>query len=90
MELRTVSEESSVLEVEVAGSDDTILNLVKEQLLEYDDVEVATYVRGHPRLDTPVLKVETSSGDPKDKLEDAVKDLHDDFDTFESDFLDKT
>lgn len=90
MELRTITEEDSVVEIEVAGEDDTVLSLVREALLADDDVEVATYARGHPQLDKPKLRVETSSGDPLDKLEETVEAVRDEFDDLESDFLDAT
>lgn len=88
MELRTVTEEDSVVEIEVAGEGDTVLNLVREALLADDDVEVATYARGHPQLDKPMLRVEVSSGDPLEKIEEKVEALIDEFDDLESDFLD--
>lgn len=90
MELRTVTEEDSVVEIEVDGEDDTILNVVKEALLADDDVEVATYTRGHPQLDKPKLRVETASGDPLQKIEETVKSLRSEYDDLESDLLDAT
>lgn len=90
MELRTLTQDDTTVEIEVDGEDDTILNLVKQQLLQDDDVEVATYLRGHPRLDKPTLKVEVTSGDPVAKIEDAVSELRQEFDDLESAFLDAT
>lgn len=90
MELRTVAEEDSVIEIEVEGEDDTVLNVVREALLADDDVEVATYARGHPELDKPKLRVETSSGDPLDKIREVVRSLRSEFDDLESDLLDAT
>lgn len=90
MELKTLEQEDKQLKLEVVGEDDTILNLIKEELLEDDDVVVATYNRRHPQLDNPHIKVEVNKGDPAKKLRDVVKSLRKEFDELETDFLDAT
>lgn len=90
VELTPVEQEDGLLKIEVDGEEDTILNLLREELLEQDGVEVATYTRGHPQLDIPHFKVQVSSGDPKKALLDAVKSLRKEYDEFETDFLDAT
>lgn len=90
MELRTLTKEDKTLEVEVDGEDDTILNLVKEQLLADDNVKAATYTRRHPQLDVPRLRLTVARGDPANALTKAIKAVKKELDEFETDFLDAT
>ena len=84
MELRLVSKSANKLEIEVIGENDTLLNLLKQKLLQDATVETATYVMGHPYLDNPLFVVETKSGKPDAALKNAAKDLRAQFDEFES------
>lgn len=90
MELRTLAKEDKTLELEVEGEDDTVLNLIKEELLGDDNVSSATYTRRHPQLDTPRLRLTVVRGDPSNALKKALKSLRGTFDAFETDFLNAT
>lgn len=84
MELRLVNKTATKLEIEVIGENDTLLNLLKQKLLQDPSVETATYVMGHPYLDNPLFVVETKSGKPEQALKTAAKDLRAQFDEFET------
>lgn len=84
MELRLVNRTNTKLELEVIGENDTLLNLLKQKLLEDPSVETATYVMGHPYLDNPLFVVETKTGKPDAALKTAAKDLRQQFDEFET------
>jgi DNA-directed RNA polymerase subunit L len=84
MELRLVNKSANKLEIEVIGENDTLLNLLKQKLLEDPAVETATYVMGHPYLDNPLFVLETKSGKPDAALKTAAKELRAQFDEFET------
>jgi len=84
MELRLVNKTNTRLELEVIGENDTLLNLLKQQLIADPTVETATYVMGHPYLDNPTFVVETKSGKPDQAVKNAAKDLRAQFDEFET------
>lgn len=84
MELRLVSKTDKKMEIEVIGENDTLLNLLKQRLLQDANVETATYIMGHPYLDNPKFIVETRSGKPDAALKNAAKDLRQQFDEFET------
>lgn len=84
MELRLVSKTSNKMEIECIGENDTLLNLLKQKLLEDPTVETATYIMGHPYLDNPHFILETKSGKPDVALKSAAKELRAQFDEFET------
>ena len=84
MELRLVNKTNNRLEIEVIGENDTLLNLLKQKLLQDPSVETATYVMGHPYLDNPSFVVETKNGKPDQAVKNAAKDLRAQFDEFET------
>lgn len=84
MELRLKNKTANKLEIEVIGENDTLLNLLKQKLLEDANVETATYVMGHPYLDNPLFVVETKNGKPDAALKTAAKELRAQFDEFET------
>lgn len=90
VELRTLEKEDRSISLEVQGEDDTILNLIRQRLLEDDNVSAATYTREHPRLDNPQLDVTVVRGKPENAIEKAVKAVRKEFDEFETAFLDAT
>jgi DNA-directed RNA polymerase subunit L len=84
MEMRLASKTGNGLEIEFIGENDTLLNLLKQKLLQDPSVETATYVMGHPYLDNPTFFVETKSGKPEQALKNAAKELRAQFDEFET------
>lgn len=84
MELRLVSKTDKKMEIAFIGENDTLLNLLKQRLLEDPSVESASYVMGHPYLDNPLFTVEAKSGKAEQALKSAAKDLRQQFDDFET------
>lgn len=84
MELRLKTKTDKRVEIEFIGENDTLLNLLKQQLLADDGVETATYIMGHPYLDNPLFIVETKSGKADAALKNAAKELRQQFDEFET------
>jgi DNA-directed RNA polymerase subunit L len=86
MELKTIKKSAKELEVEITGENETILNPITEVLLQYDNVELATYMADHPESETRRLYVRVKSGKPEDALKKAVKQLEDEVKTFIKNF----
>lgn len=84
MEMRLVKKTDKKMEIEFIGESDTLLNLLKQRLLQDPSVETATYILGHPYLDNPLFVVETKSGKADAALRSAAKDLRQQFDEFET------
>lgn len=84
MELRIVNKTDKHLELEVIGENDTLLNLLKQALLADPNVDIATYVMGHPYLDTPKFTVMMKTGKPEAAVKAAAKSLRASYDEFET------
>lgn len=87
MEVRVLSKGDKSLEVEVVGENETLLNLLKQRLLASPDVESATFIVGHPLLDQPKLFVQVRKGKPETALKAAAKDIREELDKLETEFL---
>lgn len=83
MELKIIEKNDKTIEFELPGENETLLNLLKQRLLENDKVATATYIMGHPLLDKPRLFVEVSSGKAEVHVKAALKALREDFDALE-------
>lgn len=84
MELRIKTKTDKRLELEVIGENDTLLNLLKQRLLQDATVDTATYIMGHPYLDNPTFVVEVKSGKADVAIKNAAKELRQQFDEFET------
>ena len=84
MELRLVNKTATKMEIEVIGENDTLLNLLKQKLLQDPTVETATYIMGHPYLDNPLFVVEVKNGKPEQALKNAAKELRGQFDELDT------
>ncbi len=82
MELKLLNKEKDSMEIEIMGEDETLLEPLKQKLLEDENVEIATYLMGHPMLERPVLIVRVKSGKPQAALKKAAKALANDFEEF--------
>jgi DNA-directed RNA polymerase subunit L len=87
MELRVIRKEDKTLEVELIGENETTLNVLKQRLLANPDVDSATFLVGHPLLDQPRLVVHVRKGKPEAILKAAAKELREDLDKLETEFL---
>ena len=83
MEIKTIESTKDVLEIEVLGENETLLNPLKVKLLADDDVELAEYIIEHPFLTNPKIYIRTKKGEPAAALKRALKALHKEFLDFE-------
>ena len=82
MELKTIKKTAKALEIEITGETETLLNPITEVLLEYDDVDYASYLSDHPESNKRRLYIRVNKGKPEDMLKKAVKQLEDEIKTF--------
>jgi len=68
--------------VEIIGEDSTILNPIKEKLLERESVVYAEYSIEHPILSNPKLYIKTKNANPKDELKAVLKELQKEIKSF--------
>jgi len=87
MEVRLLSKEDKSIRVEVIDENETLLNVLKERLLQDPDVDVASFIVGHPLLDQPQFVLRMRKGKPEAALRGATKVVRDELDKFETDFL---
>jgi len=84
LELKLLNKEKDSMEIEILGEDETLLEPLKQKLLEDENVEIATYLMGHPMLECPKLIVRVKSGKPQAALKKAAKALANDFEEFKT------
>ena len=88
MEFRVLTEEANEFEVEVLGENETLLNPVKQALLNDKDVAFAEYIIQHPTLSVPKIYVRTTGkANPRTVMQRTIKALIADFDAFEDAFV---
>lgn len=75
MELKTIKKTSKELEIEITDENETILNPIVEVLLQYADVEYATYMADHPNSKKRKLYIRVNKGKPEELLMNAIKQL---------------
>ena len=90
MELKTIKKTTKELELEITGETETLLNPITEVLLEYDDVDYASYMSDHPESKRRRLYIRVKKGKPEEILKKAVKQLEDEIKTFSKNFNTKT
>lgn len=90
MEIKTIKKTAKELELEITGETETILNPITEVLLNYKEVDYASYMAEHPESNKRRLYIRVSNGKPVDILKKAVKYLQDEIKTFSKDFETKT
>jgi len=75
MELRMISKKQDSIEIELIGQNETLLEALKEKLLEDPNVVVANYFSDHPVHGTPRLYVKVRKGKPQAAIKKAAKAL---------------
>lgn len=90
MDLKTIKKTAKELEVEIIGETETLLNPIAEVLLEYDDVDYASYMADHPESKKRRLYIRVKKGKPEELLKKAVKQLEDEIKTFSKNFVAKS
>jgi len=82
MEIKIIKDRANEMEIEVIGEDSTILNPIKEKLLEREKVVYAEYSIEHPILSNPKLYIKTKGAKPRDELKAVLKELQKEFKSF--------
>lgn len=90
MEFVVHKKEKRLLDLEFTGESRTVLQLLKERILDDDKVETSTVLQEHPVLDEPRLVIRTGEGRrPETALKQAADSLRKDLDTFEDELLEE-
>jgi len=89
MELRKIRKTSKELELEVIDENETMLNPITETLLKNDKVDYASYIADHPESNKRRLYIRVKDGDPIDILKKAVKQVENELNDFEDNFIGK-
>jgi len=79
MEIKLLKKQKDMIQLEIIGSDDTMIFPLVHQLLKDENVEDCSYVTGHPDLDNPTLTVKVKDGKPQSALKKAAKALASEF-----------
>ncbi len=74
MEIKIKKESEREIEFEVIG-EKTILNPLKQKLLQYEEVEFADWRIEHPLISNPEFYLRVSKGDVKKILKKAIKEI---------------
>ena len=87
MKLNVVSKTDHEMEIEVHGENETLLNPIKQALLNDKDVDFAEYIIEHPSLAVPKIFIRTKGkAKPDAVLKRTIKSLVAEFDEFETGF----
>lgn len=86
MELKTIKKTEKELKIEITGENETILNPITEVLLQYEDVDYASYMSDHPESNKRHLYIKVKKGKPEEILLKAVKQLEAEVKTFSKNF----
>jgi DNA-directed RNA polymerase subunit L len=65
MEVRVVKEDEKSLELEVSGVDQSVLQVIQQELLTDENVEFAAYNKPHPLLKTLKMSLVVREGKPR-------------------------
>jgi DNA-directed RNA polymerase subunit L len=82
MEIKILEESKNKLVFEIVGEGHALCNALKAELWKNKKVKVAGYNIAHPLIGVPKLVIETDSGNPKEILIDAVKNVKKDTEAF--------
>ncbi len=81
MEVKILTNEKNVLEMELRGADSALAQLLAEKLGEDKDVEFASSKVEHPLVGEPKLYIRTKKGEPAklvlEKLEEVTQEVTD-------------
>ncbi len=75
MQMNVLEETKTRLVFELKGADHTLCNVLKAELWNDKDVNVATYAIAHPLIGIPRLIVETKAGNPREAVKAACARL---------------
>jgi len=75
MEINILQQEKNKLKFEVIGEDHTLCNLLRKELWEDSNTEVAGYSLEHPVVSNPIFVVE-SKKDPQKTILNSINSLN--------------
>ena len=75
MEINVIENTKNRLRLEVKGEGHSFCNIIKSELWNQKNVEIAGYHIEHSLVSEPVIVVQTDKGDTKKVILDAVEDL---------------
>lgn len=75
MEIEFLKNEKTRVEFKVIGEDHTFCNILRRELWNDKDIEIAAYTIDHPLVSEPIMLVETKKSDPKKTILDAAGSL---------------
>ncbi len=75
MEVKILSDDKGLLQVEIEGESHTLCNVIREELWNIEDTSYASYNIKHPQISNPVLAVKSKKGKSKKLILDAVASL---------------
>lgn len=90
MNITVLSKKERSAEIEIEGEGHTLLNLLKESLLNLDQVERATYdvnPEHSGKKTEPILYVEVSEGDPLEAISKAAESVEEQAEEFHEEFM---
>ncbi len=65
MQVKIIKEDSNSLEIDVTGADQSLLQIIQEELLRDERVSFAAYNKPHPLLKNQIMRIAVKEGDPK-------------------------
>jgi len=87
MDVKLITKEKNMVEVEVDGADISLLNALVEKLTNAKGVEMAAYKLDHPVVGKPVLMVKTKgASDASSVLAKALDELESETEEFKKKF----
>ena len=88
MEIKILDDKKNRMVLEVKGTDHTLCNVLKSELLNDKHVKIATYSIRHPQISVPQIIVETDGEEsPRNALINSVQKLHKINEKFKKEFL---
>jgi DNA-directed RNA polymerase subunit L len=88
MEVKILVNEKNTLELELAGADQSLTQLLAEKMSSDKDVEFASYKVEHPLVANPKLLVRTKKGDPTKLVLGKLAEIKSEVSEFRKQFLD--
>lgn len=86
MDLKIIKKTADEISIEFIGEGNTMLNLLRTELLADERVMLATYDTKFPVMDNPVFRLKTSGADPVVVLREAARKIASQCDLFSSEF----
>ncbi|MFH0884306.1 MAG: DNA-directed RNA polymerase subunit L [Candidatus Micrarchaeota archaeon] len=88
MDVKILTNDKNVLEMELKGADQSLAQLLAEKLSEDKDVEFASFKVEHPLLGEPKIYVRTKKGEPGKLVLEKLDEIKKEVAEFKSQFRD--